>query len=279
MSQRKTEKASRRWPRWIRAGIVVLLCLGLIALGLLLPQGLSGWIDRQFNRTIQLGEPSNTAGPLSFLERMNMLTDSNAFNYYLEIEGTRDAQTAFQDGMNAVEQLNQAANLPYFDMEIAAWCESISGFDEEKGKPFPTTNLVLNRSSGQGGVFWYISAYLETDASKSCNLTIDDETGKMMQYHYYSENLEFSVYPSMVSDLAVGLSDYWGLEVLECQEMVDSSGDSVSPGWIVLSDETGSVVQVVVDAGPNYLSINQFELDNMSGYGQLERGVYPAMAH
>ena len=126
MSQRKMEKASRRWFRWVRAGIVVLLCLGLIALGLLLPQGLSGWIDRQFNRTIQLGEPSNTAGPLSFLERLNMLTDSNAFNYYLEIEGTRDAQTAFQDGMNAVEQLNQAANLPYFDMEIVAWCESIS---------------------------------------------------------------------------------------------------------------------------------------------------------
>ena len=68
------------------------------------------------------------------------------------------------------------------------------------------------------------------------------------------------------------------MEVLECQEMVDSSGDSVSPGWIVLSDETGSVVQVVVDAGPNYLSINQFELDNISSYGQLERGVYPTMA-
>ena len=274
MSQRKREKASRRWPRWIRAGMVVLLCLGLIALGLLLPQGLSGWIDQQFNRTIQLGEPSANEEPLSFLERLNMLTDSNAFHYYLEIEGTRDAATAFQDGMSAVEQFNQAVHLPYFDMEIVAWCQSISGFDEEKGKPFPTTNLVLNRSSGQGGVFWYISAYSETDASKGCNLTIDDETGKMMQFHYYNENLDFSIYPSMVSDLAADLSEYWGLEVLECQEMVDSSSGSIASGWIALSDETGLVVQVVIDAGPNYLSINQFELDDFSGYGELERGYY-----
>ena len=276
MSQRKTEKVSRRWSRWIRAGMVVLLCLGLIALGLLLPQGLSGWIDQQFSHTIQLGEPSTDAEPLSFLERLNMLTDSNTFNYYLEIEGTRDAVTAFQDGMNAVEQFNQSVPLPYFDMEIVAWCQSISGFDGEKGKPFPTTNLVLNRSSGQGGVFWYISAYLETDATKGCALTIDDETGKMMQFHYYNKDLDFSIYPSMVSDLAAGLSEYWGLEVLECQEMVDSSGNSITSGWVVLSDETGSVVQVVVDAGPNYLSINQFELDDSTGYDQLERG-YPAM--
>ena len=74
MSQRKMEKASRRWSRWVRVGVVVLLCLGLIALGLLLPQGLSGWIDRQFNRTIQLGEPSTTAEPLSFKRKRGVGT-------------------------------------------------------------------------------------------------------------------------------------------------------------------------------------------------------------
>ena len=99
---------------------------------------------------------------------------------------------------------------------------------------------------------------------------MDDETGKVMQYYYYNQNLDYSVYPYFVNDLAVSLSEYWELEVLDVLEILDSTDGSQRPGVIVFGDDTGNRVSVVVDAGSNYLSINQYSAEALGA-------VYPTV--
>ena len=268
MSRTKTKQtALRRWLSLVRIAILLLLCLGLIAGGLFLPQLLGRWMDRHFNRTIQLGEPAAEVQPLTFLERLSLFTDSNAYNYSMDIESGRTAETAFQDGINGIMQLNQTVSLPYYDTDLIDWAQGISGFDDAQGKHVPTCQLLLNRLTGQGNAFWYLSIY-PTEAGYGCNITVDDETGKIMQYYYYNKNLDCSIYPYFVNDLAVSLSEYWELEVLDILEILDSTDGSQRPGVIVFGDDTGKTVSVVVDAGSNYLSINQYSAEALGA-------VYP----
>lgn len=262
MSRTKTKQtALRHWLRLVRIAILLLLCLGLIGGGLFLPQLLGRWVDRQFNHTLQLGEPAAEVQPLTFLERLSLFTDSNAYHYSMDIESGRTAETAFQDGINGIMQLSQTVSLPYYDTDLMDWAQGVSGFDDAQGKPAPTCQLLLNRQTGQGSAFWYLSIYPNPRVSYGCNITVDDETGKVMQYYYYNQNLDCSISPYFVSDLAVFLSEYWELEVLDVLEILDSTDGSQRPGVIVFGDDTGNRVSVVVDAGSNYLSINQYSTE------------------
>ena len=269
MSRTKTKQtALHRWLSLVRIAILLLLCLGLIAGGVFLPQLFGRWVDRQFNHTLQLGEPAAEVQPLTFLERLSLFTDSNAYHYSMDIESGRTAETAFQDGINGIMQLNQTVSLPYYDTDLMDWAQGVSGFDDAQGKPALTCQLLLNWQTGQGNAFWYLSIYPNPETGYGCNITVDDETGKIMQYYYYNQNLDYSVYPYFVNDLAVSLSEYWELEVLDVLEILDSTDGSQRPGVIVFGDDTGKTVSVVVDAGSNYLSINQYSAEALGA-------VYP----
>ena len=268
MKQKDFTSSPRRWPRRIRTVVLLLLCLALLLGGLLLPRELCRWIERQqFDRVVQLDGTSTGADPLNFSQRLELVTVMNSLNYSLD-ESTsfqsenrvQTASSSFDGVINGVDQLARSTGLPYFDTDLTAWAKSISGFDDERGKPIPTTSLVLDRLTGQGAVFWYVGFYWE-DSNASCSATVDDETGLLVQYHYYNPNLDVpmdSVDPVFMETLASGLQDYWGLKVLEVQELSsDAYGADEYLGRILFSDENGSTVQIVVTVGPNYFSINQ----------------------
>ena len=281
MKQKDFTSSPRRWPRRIRTVVLLLLCLALLLGGLLLPRELCRWIERQqFDRVVQLDGTSTGADPLNFSQRLELLTVSNTLLYDLSSDTTQNDSadgdnteatlsqtqncvqtraTAMDAVTRGIKSLNEYTGFPYFDTDLTLWAQTISGFDPQQGKMPPSTSLLLNRQTGQGAVFWYVNLFPE-DNGWGLMTALDDETGLMMQYYYYNPNLDFLIYQGFVNDLASGLSKYWGLEVLDLQEMVNDSYGSVNPGWIQFSDGNGGSIQIVVDAGSDYLSINQVSM-------------------
>lgn len=277
MKQHPSGSPGRRWPGRVRTAALLLLCLALIVGGMLLPREICRWIEqRQFDRVVQLDGSGNDVQPLNFLQRLALVTQPNTMSYLLEENTahsygvvqqdvsqaeqeqnrTQTAASAFESVMTFIRQMNEYTGLPYFDAEVSDWGQSLSGFDSEQGKPSPTTGLVLDRLTGQGSVFWYVDAY-PTAGAYGCSATVDDETGLVVQYHYYRGNMDATVYSGIVSVLASGLAEYWGLQVLGIQEIMDDAyGTWVSPGWILLSDEGGNMLRVVVDIDASSISLN-----------------------
>lgn len=277
--KKQLSSSSRRWPGYLRAAGLAVLCLGLLAGGMLLPREICRWVEQQqFDRMVQLDEAKSGVAALSFFQRLDLLTVINPLSYPLNVDSSADAEvtatgdtgsrnqvqtadSAFSSVVSVLEQLSASTGLAYFDVELLSWAQSISGFDEQQGKPAPAANILLDRSTGQGAVFWFVSLF-PSSMDRGCTVTLDDETGLMVQYYYYNADLQQPLYQGMVEALAGGLGKYWNMQVLECGELVNDADGSVAPyGWILFQDAQGETIFIVVEAGENFLSLNYIDPD------------------